>query len=566
MKILSNAARVRPGAVFFSFRPLFFVSRLTAGEISYIMKLLPVSDRKNLRKKEIEMRKTLALVLSALMLVSLLCVPSFAAEGTAINTAEEFLAMDPAGTYYLNADITVSSRYGYVDDSNTTPFTGTFDGNGHSVTIAAPMFVQFCGTIKNLTINGSASKEGTANEVASYCGAIANNVPKDGGTAVFENIINNAAISGKYRIGGLTGQISSGNTVTLTNCVNNGAVNGGNMVGGLVAYSQNNDITFTNCVNNGKVSINVADSLSGLAGGIIGRFGGDNAYTADSHSTIVIDNCLNAAAIEGTSQAAGILAHARHADVYIKNTTNKGKVTAIFQADGKSGGSDAAGIFGTTDSNSDNKYFSMLFIDRCVNEGDVEAYANRAAGMAGYVWCGGNNGLYMHSEITNCVNKGKITGGSFVSQFLAYTNDATDAGEGNKQPTKIQGVGLGSLERSSHTAREAEKTYFAIVGLSSSAKGANYDYDLTLADSDKSNWVAYPEGTEANRIPMETGKPDTIKIVSATEAQAAAAALGAIGYKAPVTPPATGDAMVWVVVVALVSVLGMGIAVKAKNN
>ena len=102
------------------------------------------------------MRKTLSIILSVVMILSACCFAlpvSAAPEGTPINTADEFLAMAADGTYYLNADITLTASY-------EAPFSGTLDGNGKTVTISAPMFKEFNGTAKNFTINGAITSEG----------------------------------------------------------------------------------------------------------------------------------------------------------------------------------------------------------------------------------------------------------------------------------------------------------------------------------------------------------------------------------------------------------------------
>ena len=82
-----------------------------------------------IRKKEVNiMRKTISLIISVLMVVSLLSVGVFAAEGTAINNADDFKNMAADGVYYLAADITVDTTY-------ETDFVGTLDGNGKTVTV-----------------------------------------------------------------------------------------------------------------------------------------------------------------------------------------------------------------------------------------------------------------------------------------------------------------------------------------------------------------------------------------------------------------------------------------------
>ena len=80
------------------------------------------------------MKKTLSIILVLAMALSM-CALSVSAEdvlliapapsapqGTAITSAAEFAAMDPAGTYYLANDIAISEPY-------ASTFTGTFDGN-----------------------------------------------------------------------------------------------------------------------------------------------------------------------------------------------------------------------------------------------------------------------------------------------------------------------------------------------------------------------------------------------------------------------------------------------------
>ena len=99
----------------------------------------------------------------------------------------------------------------------------------------------------------------------------------------------------------------------------------------------------------------------------------------------------------------------------------------------------------------------MVIVSKCVNEGDVTSKNNRAAGIVAYVWCGGQNDNYPHAEITDCVNKGNISGGSFVSQMLAYTNDTKAMAEGEKQVTTIKGIGTGTVARSSEASRDAEQ-------------------------------------------------------------------------------------------------------------
>ena len=94
------------------------------------------------------MRKTLSIVLGLIMIVSLFSFGTSAAEGEAIKDAAGFAAMKEDGKYYLDADISISASY----DKN---FVGVLDGNGHTVTVTAPLFAEFGGTVKNLTMAGA---------------------------------------------------------------------------------------------------------------------------------------------------------------------------------------------------------------------------------------------------------------------------------------------------------------------------------------------------------------------------------------------------------------------------
>ncbi|MBQ2512570.1 MAG: hypothetical protein II534_04425, partial [Clostridia bacterium] len=363
----------------------------------------------------------------------------------------------------------------------------------------------------------------------------------------------------------------------ITNCTNEGSVthtgSKSSMIGGIIAYQQGQSLVIENCVNTGTVSTAI-----GTAGGILGRFGGDNDYNPEGIRTVTIKNCLNTGAVTGTTYVGGILGHARSAKVVIESCTNKGEIKAVYDnAEKKSGGkNDAGGIFGSTGSDNSTStaaatkwYPCDLFIRKCINEGNVTCENGRAAGILSYSWCGGRNGGYPHSEVTDCVNKGTITAGSFASQILAYTNDTKAMEGGAPQPTQIKNcVGLGKLQRSATAAREEAKYYPVIFGLSSSKYATNYDVLLTIVENDGLGWYAYSEGTEANRVPLANAPADKLFIKSAAEAEAAAKALGQIGYVAPQsTNPSqpTGDTAVWVLVIAGVSLLGMGIALKARK-
>ncbi len=184
------------------------------------------------------------------------------AEGT-VSSAEEFAAMEPDGNYQLTADITVTAPYG----NDITGFTGTFDGNGHTVmlniTASTPnvgLFSKLAGgaVVKNVKVDGTVSgTEGVAGIAAQANGA------------TISGCINCAIISatGRY-VGGIVGKLQGG---TVENCYNTGAISSSRNrpavnLGGIVGYIDES-ATVKNCYNVGEITVtNKATNMAGIAG------------------------------------------------------------------------------------------------------------------------------------------------------------------------------------------------------------------------------------------------------------------------------------------------------------
>lgn len=166
------------------------------------------------------------------------------AEGT-VSSAEEFAEMDASGSYTLTADIIVTAPY-------ANDFTGTFDGNGHTVTLA---------------ISGDSDYQALFAKLAA--GAVVKNVMVEG------------TVTGKKYVAGIAGQAID---ATITGCANKaGILATDRYVGGIAAESKNTSIS--NCYNRGTISSSRTGSGVCL-GGIVG-----NAPSAQ------ISNCYNAGQI-----------------------------------------------------------------------------------------------------------------------------------------------------------------------------------------------------------------------------------------------------------------------------
>ncbi len=97
-------------------------------------------------------KKILCVLLSVALLVGMMPAVAFAEETPpqSVRTAEEFAAMESGGDYILEADITVSSPY--------SSFGGTFDGNGHTITLAIESDSSNTGLFGTLTGGGGGEK------------------------------------------------------------------------------------------------------------------------------------------------------------------------------------------------------------------------------------------------------------------------------------------------------------------------------------------------------------------------------------------------------------------------
>lgn len=290
-------------------------------------------------------RKIFAACLAAVLLLSALTVFSSAEDGVSpIRTAEEYAAMNPSGSYRLEADLTLTKSYAKT-------FTGTLDGNGHTVTVSAPMFAVLNGTVKNLTINGTANSS-----------------------------VNSGALS-----------ISSTEAFRAENVVNNASVTAFSNVGGFVGDARS--AVLIGCVNNGNVT---ASGSGGEAGGFLG-------HPANFAGTcgVILENCVNHGDIFGGQDAGGFIANmglsgnAPEGGAYIINKgLNTGNVTGA-----RYGGGFVGYVYGS----GANAYLSLTY---CTNTGTVAAGRPTSAGFVSEFIAYTNSA----STIINyCVGAGDLT-------------------------------------------------------------------------------------------------------------------------------------------------------------
>ncbi len=239
------------------------------------------------------LRKSIALLLTLLLLAACLPLPlAFAADPVHIADADAFLAFvggDASADAVLDADIDL----GEWTTAFTDGYSGTFDGNGHSVTYTKTnptgnfhslfKILNEGGEIKNLTVKGAmtftAARTFNAPFVYENHGVIRD--------CVNEMTITHTGTKNCQYAAGITAK----NYGTVDNCVNNAAITVRNYAGGIVAQNLGGQVL--NCTNNGAIT---ATNVAGYAGGIVAAIG-----AASSADVNLIENCVNAGDVTGGS-------------------------------------------------------------------------------------------------------------------------------------------------------------------------------------------------------------------------------------------------------------------------
>ncbi len=239
--------------------------------------------------KLLHWKKCLACLLAFALCAALLCVGAGASAQSAfslgdgtednpyqIQTVDQLKAVadDLDAHYILVADLDLGGNEGNQwtpigSFSPYAPFTGTFDGGGH--------------TISGLYIYGYSSYRGLFGYVGS------------GGTV--KNLNVSGSVRGALNVGGVVGYNSGG---TVESCGSSCLVNGYNFVGGVVGW--NSGGTVTGCFNTRSVS---STGGSSYAGGVVGN----------NTSEGIVSRCYNTGAVSGVNSVGGVVGYNQDSNV-----------------------------------------------------------------------------------------------------------------------------------------------------------------------------------------------------------------------------------------------------------
>lgn len=216
------------------------------------------------------------------------------------------------GKYYLTKDITLASDSVQSPIGiEKNPFTGVFDGNGHTISgldISGSYNLGLFGvikgaTIQNLTVKGSVAFDSTStggNNIGGIIGFSHMN-------STVKNCVSYVDVTGPttgnlYGCGGIIAKIggTTVGTFTIENCVNYGSVSGRQAVGGILGLDQhsgaNSSTVIIGCKNYG--------TIKGTASCTAGVFG---YYWVGVASDLTVKECANYGSIGGVGFTGGVI-------------------------------------------------------------------------------------------------------------------------------------------------------------------------------------------------------------------------------------------------------------------
>ena len=266
----------------------------------------------------------------------------------------------------LTADITVntgdvvperaSCRRWTPIGIESSPFDGSFDGNGYTISglyynngsengrfVGLFGYIGENGSVSNVELENSwfcgrqdiggiaGCNLGTITACRSAADLLATRYENVGGIAgyskgILSSCTNSGAVTGVRNAGGIVGYLVNGR---MTDCTNSGAVtqkgSDSACVGGIVGQAYG-DVTMECCANIGAVS---GESNDGAVGGVLG-----GVLLGNVSKTISLTSCYNTGAVSGDNHVGGILGLAKRSVVKITNSYSTGSITA---ADGDAG-------------------------------------------------------------------------------------------------------------------------------------------------------------------------------------------------------------------------------------
>lgn len=368
--------------------------------------------------------------------------------GKTIELVEDIVLNDTAGwqqwdsdTPGLNVWTPIGSYVNDGDDETDKPFSGTFDGQGHTISgiyISTGSDYQglfgYCynGEISSLSVERSYMEGGNfIGGIAAYTMNCEIDDCSNSGTvrgsaaiggiagaagAAISNSSNSGSVVGGYGVGGISGM--NGGTAELTNCTNSGEIStadeydtayGFGTIGG-VAGRTNADVS--GCSNSGTVTTTGSD-----LGGIVGAASG-----------VTIQNCYSTGDLSGSSKTGGIIGSGEYCTIQycystgaVSGGTGVGGIAGLASDDEEDYISNISECYSTADVSGSQhvggiagQIYGGSTISACYSTGDISCSSQLAGGIAGILSGGGT--------VSNCYTLGFVSGPTYVCGIVGYVD------------------------------------------------------------------------------------------------------------------------------------------------
>ena len=392
-----------------------------------------------------------------------------AAFAVAVNSGKTF--KDKTVTLTA-ASIDLSDHYWTPIGTNTTPFSGVFDGQNHTIsnlTISAENSAALFGYIK-----GTASSFTSTSKLNSFYDSNYNvNLPNETifGCEVKDLTVSGASLTASSKYAAVVATCFDATVKGVT--VTNSTIAADKCAGGVVAYVPDGAAAFIDhCTTGNDVSVN---ATTYHAAGILARVN-------DTLSRVIISNCTNGATITSADvNAAGIAGQAKNTLFY--SCENKGNINGKWRAAGITTDSSGSAIIGCT--NSGRIYTDSAKMDSADDSKGVSSYST--AGIYAYAAGSGTN------VVVNCTNSGNVTGNcvypAIVSGIIGGAASDDDAIQGCVNTGTLTNSGDGKVydvsSLSSIETASGATTLDAInSALSADNKNVKFTDSFTLTEND----------------------------------------------------------------------------------
>ena len=230
----------------------------------------------------------------------------------------------------------------YTDDgNNNTPYTGTFDGGGHTIKglyvnlsdVAVGLFG--CledAAVRNLTVDGYVQGRNIVGGIAGKARAYST------APSTVENCRNDCHVVCEYGTGSgsflyIGGIVGSAADTTIAGCVNTGVVeakgsnNYSSVAAGIVG-SQYENVTVKNCYNTGEINVTGDKLRAGTAGGIAGSDFSEGSTISDCYNLGAVTVSYTGSRSDYTAEVGGIMGYISTSATTVSNCYSVGALTS----------------------------------------------------------------------------------------------------------------------------------------------------------------------------------------------------------------------------------------------